>query len=155
MHRWTNLVTASLLCVACGAETLALDVPPSAEEGAVRATAEPAFCVDHPCADLYPANIGRCPLITGPVRLRVFIVNQGTVNSLASVTRVSFPDFPSYNRDYSTPGLAASGGFYAFYATAPSSCVSPGCAWRVVADATNLVSETNGSNNTRTDACIR
>jgi hypothetical protein len=110
------------------------------------------WCVDHlPCADLRPRKYSEC-LRLGTTMV-VAIDNIGGAASNASRAKF-WVDFYGYSETYDVPGIAA-GGTYNLGVSLPIGCrVEPGCTWGVLADATKLVRETNGSNNTTRGACI-
>lgn len=145
---------AAVIVSACAVEAPPEGSPPIVEEVDVTPKAESYFCVDHPCADLYPANLGRCPLYSkSPTRMRFVVVNGGSVSSLPSTTRITFPSYTAYNRDIATPGLAANGGAYEIIVDAPPACATSVCSWTIKADVKSTVTEINGDNNSRSSFC--
>ncbi|HVH44920.1 MAG TPA: CARDB domain-containing protein [Labilithrix sp.] len=155
MRRFALLAPFALASAACAVETSPPEgTPPIVEEVDITPKVESAFCVDHPCADLYPANLGRCPLYSrSPTRMKFIVVNGGPVSSLPSTTRITFGSYGAYDRDVPTPGLAANGGAYTIIVDAPPQCASSLCSWKVAADVNNTVTETSSSNNARSSFC--
>ena len=113
------------------------------------------FCVDHPCADLHPKKIRECYRLGNT--MRIDIENIGLINAGPSKAKF-WVDWYGYSRTYDVPAIDAGAPPYGLYVTLPAECLglkgSPGCSWGLLADATNIVGETNGSNNTTAGACI-
>lgn len=84
-------------------------------------------------------------------RLIVTVKNQGTADAGPSVTKVSFTSGGTVS--VATPAIPA-GGSVDVFAAIPAGCFSPDCGFRIVVDATAVVSESNELNNTASGTCI-
>lgn len=83
-------------------------------------------------------------------RLIVTIKNQGTADADASVTRIEFAT--GETQLVTTPAIPA-GGSVDVLATFPVGCFRPDCTFRIAADSTGVVSESNEGNNAAGGTC--
>ena len=84
-------------------------------------------------------------------RLIVTIKNQGTADAGPSETKVTFSTGASVS--VPTPAIPA-GGSVDVFAPLPANCFQPDCSFRITADSTGQVSESNELNNTASGSCI-
>ncbi|HZT78449.1 MAG TPA: CARDB domain-containing protein [Vicinamibacterales bacterium] len=113
-------------------------------------------------ADLLPLPM---PAVAGPTgycrmgsdgKLQVLVYNQGGSAAGATTTRVTFNTTTGPMAvDAPTSALTASGGSEVVEFTIPGNCTgNTGCEFSIGVDATNLVPESNESNNTVAGTCV-
>jgi hypothetical protein len=83
-------------------------------------------------------------------RLIVTIKNEGTADAGGSITRIEFAN--GEHQLVTTPAIPA-GGSVDVFVTFPPSCFNPSCTFRIAADSTGIVSETNEGNNAAGGTC--
>jgi hypothetical protein len=83
-------------------------------------------------------------------RLIITVMNQGTGDASASLTRIEFGN--GGFQLVATPAIPA-GRSVEVLATFPASCFNPSCTFRIAADSTDVVLETNEGNNGAGGTC--
>jgi len=84
--------------------------------------------------------------------LLVMVRNQGTALAGASITTVTFS--PGGTVSIPTPPIPPSGSVVLGPIPIPAACFNPDCEFRITADATGLVAESNEANNSATGRCL-
>ena len=148
-----GLVGLGLALAACGGEPLTDDLGETAS-----ATDPWGWCVDHPCPNIEAVGYGGCPFDDG--LLLVGVKNVGNLTSIPTRTYVEFRrgtsklviGFHDLGTDALSPGETN-----AYWVTVPpiwnNGCTTQLCRWKVIADATDLVNEVDGTNNVRSGTC--
>jgi subtilase family serine protease len=83
-------------------------------------------------------------------RLIITVMNQGTLDAIASITRIEFAN--GERQLVATPAIPA-GRSVEVLATFPRSCFNPNCTFRIAVDSTDVVSELNEGNNAAGGTC--
>jgi CARDB len=83
-------------------------------------------------------------------KLIVTVMNQGTADAGASITRI---EFATGERQLLVTPAVPAGRSVDVLATFPPSCVRPSCTFRIAVDSTGIVSEFNEGNNAAGGTC--
>jgi len=83
-------------------------------------------------------------------KLIITVMNQGTLDAIASITRIEFAN--GERQLVATPAIPA-GRSVEVLATFPPSCFNPNCTFRIAVDSTDNVSELNEGNNAAGGTC--
>jgi hypothetical protein len=123
----------------------------------VQADLGPLTFVASPNPDLVAVSSftsGFCTVGVERLRVVVRVENRGGAFAPASITRVSFPPFASF--DLPTPGIPAGGFVDLQPIETPPGCFNPDCGFAITVDAFDNVNEgpAGEANNTVTSSCV-